>query len=73
MTIDHLKNSWRSATASLADPTGKPAQSAAERMHAYRRRRRRGFRCVEVQIGLAELDGVVAKGYLPSDNPVSCQ
>ena len=42
-------------------------QSPAERMRAYRRRRRRGFRCVEVQIGLAELDGLVAKGYLASD------
>jgi hypothetical protein len=36
-------------------------------MRAYRHRRRRGFRCVEVQIGRAELDGLVAKGYLPSD------
>jgi hypothetical protein len=32
MTTDNLKNSWRPATASPADPTGKPAQSAAERM-----------------------------------------
>jgi hypothetical protein len=36
-------------------------------MRAYRRRRRHGFRCVEVQVGQAELDGLVAKGYLPSD------
>jgi len=36
-------------------------------MRAYRRRRRRGFRCVEVLVGGAELDGLVAKGYLPSD------
>jgi hypothetical protein len=36
-------------------------------MRAYRRRRRRGFRCVEVQVGPAEVNGLVAKGYLPSD------
>jgi hypothetical protein len=67
MTIDNLKNSRRPATASPADPTGKRAQSPAERTRAYRRRRRHGFRCVEVQIGRAELDGLVAKGYPPAD------
>jgi hypothetical protein len=36
-------------------------------MRAYRRRRRRGFRCVEVQVGPAEVNGLVATGYLPSD------
>jgi hypothetical protein len=36
-------------------------------MRAYRRRRRQGFHCVEVQVGRAELDGLVANGYLPSD------
>jgi hypothetical protein len=45
----------------------KEPRSAAERMRAYRRRRRHGFRCVEVQVGRAELDGLVANGYLPSD------
>ncbi len=48
-------------------PDSKTRQSAAERMRAYRRRRRHGFRCVEVQVGRAELDGLVATGYLPSD------
>ena len=32
MTMDNLKNRWRPATASPADPIGKPAQSAAERL-----------------------------------------
>ncbi len=36
MTIDKLKNSWRPA-ASPADLTGKPAQSAAERMGFVRK------------------------------------
>ncbi len=43
------------------------AKSVAERMRAYRRRRRRGLRCYEVQLGRAELNGLIAKGYLPSD------
>jgi len=40
----------------------------AERMRSYRRRRRRGLRCVRLQVGRGELDGLVAKGYLaPGD------
>ncbi|MFY9900796.1 MAG: hypothetical protein WAK67_23850 [Xanthobacteraceae bacterium] len=45
-------------------PTKVGPKSVAERMRAYRRRRRRGLRCVEVQVGRAELDGLVDKGYL---------
>jgi hypothetical protein len=51
---------------SLSHDTKEP-QSAAERMRAYRRRRRRGVHCVRVQVGRAEVNGLVAKGYLPSD------
>jgi hypothetical protein len=36
-------------------------------MRAYRHRRRQGLRCVEVQVGRAELDGLIAKGYLSPD------
>lgn len=43
------------------------AKSAAARMRAYRRRRRRGLRCVEVQVGRVELHGLIAKGYLSPD------
>lgn len=43
------------------------APSAAERMRAYRRRRRHGFRCYEVKLGQAELNRLVAEGYLSSD------
>lgn len=42
-------------------------ESAADRMRAYRRRRRYGLHCVGVQVGRAELDTLVAKGYLPAD------
>jgi hypothetical protein len=52
---------------SRSDQPPAKARSAAERMRAYRRRRRRGLRCVEVQVGRAELDGLIAKGYLSSD------
>lgn len=48
------------------EPSDK-AQSAAERMRAYRRRRRHGFRCHEVKLGEAELNRLVAEGYLSSD------
>jgi hypothetical protein len=41
--------------------------SAAERMRAYRHRRSQGLRCVEVQVGRAELHGLIAKGYLSPD------
>jgi hypothetical protein len=51
----------------LTSEISKDAASAAERMRRYRKRQRRGFRCVEVQVGQAELDGLVAKGYLPED------
>ncbi len=36
----------------------------AERMRQYRQRRRRGLCCVRLQVAPAELDGLVAKGYL---------
>jgi hypothetical protein len=48
-------------------PPSSGPKSVAERMRAYRRRCRHGFRCYEVQLGRAELNGLVAKGYLPSD------
>lgn len=40
--------------------------SVADRMRSYRRRRRQGLRCVQVQVGPVELDGLVANGYLGS-------
>jgi hypothetical protein len=39
-------------------------RSSAERMRAYRRRRRHGLRCFAVKLGRAELDDLVIKGYL---------
>jgi hypothetical protein len=49
---------------SQLNQTPAKALSAAERMRAYRRRRRYGLRRVEVHVGRAELDGLIAKGYL---------
>jgi len=54
-------------TESQSDQPPAKAQSTAERMRAYRRRRRYGLRCVEVHVGRAELDGLITKGYLPPD------
>jgi hypothetical protein len=42
-------------------------QSGAERMRAYRRRRRAGLRCVKVRVARADLDVLVEKGYLSPD------
>jgi hypothetical protein len=39
-------------------------RSAADRVRSYRRRRRQGL----VQVGPAELDGLVAEGYLLPGN-----
>ena len=50
-----------------APPPSSGAKSVAERMRAYRHRRRVGVRRLEVQLGRAELDRLVTKGYLPSD------
>ena len=37
---------------------------AAERMRRYRKRRRRGIRCVRVQIHVTEIDALIRKKYL---------
>jgi hypothetical protein len=36
----------------------------AERMRRYRKRRRRGMRCVRVEVNLAEVEALIRKGYL---------
>ena len=50
-----------------SEPVLPAATSVAERMRLYRRRQSRGLRCVRVLIGPAELEGLVAQGYLPTD------
>jgi hypothetical protein len=37
---------------------------AAERMRRYRKRRRKGIRCVNVQIHVTEIDALIRKKYL---------
>jgi hypothetical protein len=49
------------------EPKKMPALSsapAAERMRRYRKRRRRGIRCVRVQIHVTEIDALIRKKYL---------
>jgi hypothetical protein len=53
-------------TESQSVQSGK-AQSAAERMRAYRRRHQRGLRYVKVRVGRADLDGLVETGHLSPD------
>ena len=45
-------------------PTEPIDRSVAARMRLYRQRRSRELRCVRVPIAPAEIDGLVAKGYL---------
>ena len=49
------------------EPKKMPALSSApvaERMRLYRKRRRRGIRCVRVQIHVTEIDALIRKKYL---------
>jgi hypothetical protein len=50
------------------DHSSKRLPSSAERMRHYRKRRRRGQRIIRLQIGLAEIDALVSRGFLrPND------
>jgi hypothetical protein len=44
------------------------SQSAAERMRHYRQRQRRGERIIRVQIGPAEIEALVSKGFIGPDD-----
>jgi hypothetical protein len=44
-------------------PHARPS-TTAERMRRYRKRRRRGIRCVSVQIHVTEIDALIRKKYL---------
>lgn len=49
------------------EPKKMPALSsapAAERMRLYRKRRRRGMRCLRIQIHVSEIDALIRKKYL---------
>ena len=49
------------------DPAAVRSIRCIRSMRAYRHRRSRGFRCIKVQVGPAEVNGLLANGYLPSD------
>jgi hypothetical protein len=44
------------------------SQSSAERMRHYRQRQRRGERIIRVQIGAAEIEALVSKGFIGPDD-----
>jgi hypothetical protein len=44
-------------------PHARPS-TTAERMRRYRKRRRRGIRCVRVQLHVTEIDALIRKKYL---------
>jgi hypothetical protein len=48
----------------MGSPIAKPRSSAAERMRAYRQRRRDGLRCPIIEIRDNEIDALVRKQLL---------
>ena len=54
------------------NPSGAP--SSTERSRRHRQRRRRGTRCITVDVNEGEIAALVARGYLPEearDDPVA--
>ena len=47
--------------------TGPVALSPAERMRLFRERRRKGLRCVTIEVRESEIDALVRKGLLNVD------
>lgn len=62
MTDDVVKPATDLAL-SMTETASSPSAAAA-RMRAFRRRRRKGLRCLRVQIGPAEIDRLIANRYL---------
>jgi hypothetical protein len=53
---------------SQSDQPSTKTQSAAERNRRYRKRQRRGQRIIRLQIGPAEIEALVSRGFLgPND------
>jgi hypothetical protein len=42
-------------------------------MRSYRKRRRRGLRCVQIRVGLPDVDALVKAGYLATGDRKSAQ
>ena len=50
-------------------PTAAPAthSPAAERMRLHRERRRKGLRCLTIELRVTEIDALVRNGFLKAD------
>jgi hypothetical protein len=55
-------------------PTTEPAArtAAAERMRRHRQRRRDGLRCLTIELRETEIDALIRKGLLASENRHDC-
>jgi hypothetical protein len=51
----------------MSPPIAKPRSSTAERMRAYRQRRRDGLRCVTIELRQTEIDALTRNGFLKAD------
>ena len=54
-------------TETKAAPIRSPSPSA-KRMRLYRRRRQRGLRPFQIQLGRMDIEALIAKGYLDSND-----
>ena len=50
----------------VSSPPSRPSPST-ERSRRYRQRRRRGTRCITVDVNESEVAALVARGYLPAE------
>jgi hypothetical protein len=48
----------------IANLSARSPSSAAERMRLYRKRRRRGMRCVRIQLDVTTIDALIRKKHL---------
>jgi hypothetical protein len=57
-------NTPNTTTAQMPVPQPIPRSQAAERMRIYRKRRRRGQRCIRILLDEPEIDALIEKGFL---------
>ena len=60
-----MPNDTESITIALADPAAR--SPAAERMRLFRERKRKGLRCLTIELRETEIDGLIRKGMLKAE------
>ena len=55
------------AELTVTPPTEPARSAAAERMRLHRERRRKGLRCLTIELRVTEIDALVRNGFLKAD------